>query len=402
MPDSASDADPLGALREALMFERRLGGRLVPHIDTAPRLLPTHAFDAPGDEGDAWMGDAADVARARGAGVTTPGRDAPEGRLYVAPPPHTATATPPHVAPPLHTATATPTHGTPSPAAPPPATDPEPPAPATGDDRATTAPVLHTPRSVRRGDAYEPDDLDPLAFNPFGGDADDDDTDDDMPPTDLFGTPVPPADDPSASPYDRIEARIPDDSPVKDAETLAELLDIVSRTVFIPLDTQRIKPVFGTGPDDADLMIIGEAPGADEDRTGEPFVGRAGQLLTKILSAIGFERERVYITNILKSRPPGNRDPEPDEIAGHLPILLKQIVLVRPKVILCVGKTAGNSFLGRKSSLGALRDKEHSFEGLPLFVTYHPAALLRNEQWKRPTWEDVQMMRGRYDELGGR
>ncbi len=368
MPES--DADPLAALREALTFERRLGGRLVPHVDTAPRPLPTHAFDAPGEEeSDVWMDHETERTMADAG---------------------TADASP-HIA----DAPAPVTGGTSSNAAPSAA-----PEHASGDDRATTTTVPPARRSVRRGDAYEPDDLDPLAFDPFGDDADD--TDDDMPPTDLFGTPVPPADDPSASPYDRIEARIPDDSPVKDAESLDELLAIVSRTVFIPLDTQRIKPVFGSGPDDADLMIIGEAPGADEDRTGEPFVGRAGQLLTKILSAVGLDRDRVYITNILKSRPPGNRDPEPDEIAGHMPILLKQIVLVRPKVILCVGKTAGNSFLGRKSSLGALRDKEHSYDGIPLFVTYHPAALLRNEQWKRPTWEDVQMMRARYDELGGR
>ena len=226
--------------------------------------------------------------------------------------------------------------------------------------------------------------------------------DDAMPTTDLFGTPVPPSDDPAASPFDRIEARIPDDFPGKHADTLDALREIVARHEFIPLDRDRIQPVFGVGDPDADLMVIGEAPGADEDRLGEPFVGRAGQLLTKILSAIGFAREDVYIANILKSRPPGNRDPEPEEIAAHLPILLKQMVLVRPKVLLCVGKTAGNALLERRSSLGALRDRELSFEGLPLFVTYHPAALLRNEQWKRPTWEDVQMMRARYDALGGK
>ncbi len=145
--------------------------------------------------------------------------------------------------------------------------------------------------------------------------------------------------------------------------------------------------------------MIGEAPGADEDKHGEPFVGRAGQLLNKILQAIHFERDEVYITNILKSRPPGNRDPEPDEVEAHLPILFKQIVLIKPKLILGVGKTAGNSLLGRRSSLGALRDKFHDFHGLPLLVTYHPAALLRNEQWKRPTWEDMKLLRTRYDQL---
>jgi uracil-DNA glycosylase len=220
-----------------------------------------------------------------------------------------------------------------------------------------------------------------------------------MPTVDLFGAAVPDAPDPSLSPYERVEARIPEDHVVKPAKTLAELEEIVRGEVFIELDRNRIQPVFGTGDPEAGLMVIGEAPGADEDRMGEPFVGRAGQLLNKILAAIGFERKDVYITNILKSRPPGNRDPEPEEIAGHLPILLKQIVLIRPRVILCVGKTSGNALLERRSSLGALRDREHSFEGIPLFVTYHPAALLRNEQWKRPTWEDVKLMRTRYDEL---
>ncbi len=358
---AAADADPLGALREALAFERSLGGRLVPHVETAPPVPATAVFDVPGDVG---------TPDERLDGRIATGGDAPEGRLY---------------------------DGSDRDVGPRDATTPT--APVTPVAPAPT----DAPRSVRLGDAYEPDD--DGVSGPHDGPAllyNDDDPDDAMPPTDLFGTPVPAADDPSASPYDRIEARIPDDSPIKDAESLDALLEIVARTVFIPLDRQRIKPVFGTGPDDADLMIIGEAPGADEDRVGEPFVGRAGQLLTKILSAVGFAREDVYIANILKSRPPGNRDPEPEEIAAHLPILLKQIALVQPKVLLCVGKTAGNAFLGRKSSLGALRDREHSFEGLPLFVTYHPAALLRNEQWKRPTWEDVQMMRARYDALGGR
>ena len=222
--------------------------------------------------------------------------------------------------------------------------------------------------------------------------------DDVMATPDLFGNaaPAPPAD-----PYARIDGLIPDDHPVKAAQTLDALEAIVRQHEFIPLDRDRINPVFGVGDPHADLLIIGEAPGADEDRHGEPFVGRAGQLLNKILEAVHFKREDVYISNILKSRPPGNRDPEPEEVEGHLPILLKQIVLIRPKLLLCVGKTAGNALLGRRSSLGALRDKFHDFHGLPLLVTYHPAALLRNEQWKRPTWEDVKLLRTRYDQLVG-
>lgn len=200
-------------------------------------------------------------------------------------------------------------------------------------------------------------------------------------------------------PYARIAAAIPPDSPLVGMTTLAEVEAYVRETVLIPLDETRLNPVFGVGKPDADLLVIGEAPGADEDRQGEPFVGRAGQLLTEILKAIGFDRSDVYIANILKSRPPGNRDPEPGEIAAHLPILLKQISIIRPKVLLCVGRTAGNSLLGKQSTLADLRGHFHDFHGLPVLVTFHPAALLRNSAWKRPTWEDVQLLRRRYDEL---
>jgi DNA polymerase len=195
---------------------------------------------------------------------------------------------------------------------------------------------------------------------------------------DLFGKEVDPAEDPSLSPWERIEALIPDDSPLKDMTTLEEVEAYVNNNVLIPLDENRINAVFGVGDPKAGLVIIGEAPGADEDRTGEPFTGRAGQLLNKILAAINFKREEVYITNILKSRPPNNRDPLPAEVEAHIPILYKQLALIKPKVILAVGKTAGNSLLGRKSSLGSLRDKFHDYHGVPLIVTYHPAALLRN------------------------
>ncbi len=175
--------------------------------------------------------------------------------------------------------------------------------------------------------------------------------------------------------------------------------DYVANTILIPLDETRIQPVFGVGNPEADLMVIGEAPGADEDEQGEPFVGRAGQLLTKILDAIGFSRDHVYIANILKSRPPNNREPQPDEVAAHIPILYKQIALIRPRLILCVGRTAGNNLLKKQASLAALRGTFNDFYGIPTMVTYHPAALLRNPEWKRPTWEDVQKLRARYDEL---
>lgn len=227
-----------------------------------------------------------------------------------------------------------------------------------------------------------------------------DDSPDDMPNQDLFGNRThPPEEDPTLSPWDRIHALVPDEAPFKETESLEDVEQYLANTVLVPIDEDRQNPVFGVGDPEADLMIIGEAPGRDEDKEGEPFVGRAGQLLDKILDAINFAREDVYITNILKSRPPRNRNPKEGEVEAHTPILLKQISLIRPKIILTVGKVAGNTMLDRSSSLSNLRDQEHDFYGIPLMATYHPAALLRNSQWKRPTWEDVKLLRTRYDEL---
>lgn len=228
---------------------------------------------------------------------------------------------------------------------------------------------------------------------------DDSDLDASMPNYDLFGNQVDPTEDPSLPPWERIEALIPDDAPYKNATKLEEVEDYLANNVLVPIDEDRENPVFGVGDPHANLVIIGEAPGRDEDKEGEPFVGRAGQLLDKILDAINFTRDEVYITNILKSRPPRNRNPEAAEIEAHLPILYKQIALIQPKILLAVGKVAGNTLLDRSSSLSSLRDTEHDFYGLPLIVTYHPAALLRNPQWKRPTWEDVKLLRTRYDQL---
>ena len=242
----------------------------------------------------------------------------------------------------------------------------------------------------------------PPAPTPDAGGADapaDDapDTPDDVP--DLFGALPDPAQDETLSPYERIEALIPEDHALRDMTSLDEVYAWLAETELVPIDRERIHPVLGTGDQSADLMVIGEAPGADEDRQGEPFVGRSGQLLDKILEAVLFKRPEVYITNILKSRPPNNRDPLPEEVEAHIPVLYKQIALVRPRVLLAVGKSAGNGLLGRKSSLASLRGKFQDFYGLPLLVTYHPAALLRNPQWKRPTWEDVKLLRTRYDQL---
>ena len=157
--------------------------------------------------------------------------------------------------------------------------------------------------------------------------------------------------------------------------------------------------VFGVGNPNAEVVFIGEAPGADEDEQGEPFVGKAGQLLNKIIEAIQFKREEVYICNILKCRPPNNREPQPEEIELCEPYLWRQLEIIKPKLILCLGRVAGQALLKTKDTLGSLRGKWHDYRGIPTMVTYHPAALLRNPNWKRPTWEDVQALRRRYDEL---
>ena len=149
----------------------------------------------------------------------------------------------------------------------------------------------------------------------------------------------------------------------------------------------------GEGNAKAELVCVGEAPGANEDETGRPFVGQAGQLLTKILAAIDLAREDVFIVNVLKHRPPGNRNPLPDEVTACSPYLVRQIELIRPKVIDAFGTFAAQTLLQTKETIGKLRGRIHRYHGVPLIVTYHPAALLRNPSWKRPTWEDVQLAR---------
>ena len=181
--------------------------------------------------------------------------------------------------------------------------------------------------------------------------------------------------------------------------TMATLdsLDAVARSVATctrcPLYATATNPVPGQGNPNADLMIVGEAPGATEDEQGLAFVGAAGQLLTKILAAVELKREDVFICNVLKHRPPGNRNPMPDEVTACSPYLLRQFELVQPKAILALGTFAAQTLLQTKLSIGKLRSQVHRFHGVPLIVTYHPAALLRNPSWKRPTWEDVQLVR---------
>lgn len=164
------------------------------------------------------------------------------------------------------------------------------------------------------------------------------------------------------------------------------------------LHQTRTKFVFGEGNPNADIMFIGEAPGAEEDQQGEPFVGAAGQLLTKILAAIDLTREEVYIANILKCRPPNNRDPQPLEVEHCEPYLINQIKLIRPRIICALGRISAQTLLKTKQSLSSLRGKIHTYQNIKLIVTYHPAALLRYPNYKRDTWEDMKMLRRIYQE----
>ncbi|MBK8165253.1 MAG: uracil-DNA glycosylase [bacterium] len=186
------------------------------------------------------------------------------------------------------------------------------------------------------------------------------------------------------------------------AAALAALCAEVLPCAKCDLHRARTHTVFGTGNPDADLVFIGEAPGQDEDLQGEPFVGRSGQLLTKILGAIGYARQDVYICNILKCRPPNNRDPLPAEVQQCEPHLRRQLAILRPRAICCLGRIAGQTLLGTEASLGRLRQAVHFYAGIPVTVTFHPAALLRNPGWKRDTWDDVRRLRALVDALAAR
>lgn len=169
-----------------------------------------------------------------------------------------------------------------------------------------------------------------------------------------------------------------------------ELAETVRDCTACRLRAGCTQTVFGTGDHNAEWMVIGEGPGAGEDRQGEPFVGPAGQLLNAMLAAIGLKREAVYIANIVKCRPPGNRDPAPDEAAMCRPFLDRQIALVRPKLILAVGRIAAQNLLNTSTSIGRLRGRVHEVAGIPVIVTYHPAYLLRSPGEKRKAWADLQ------------
>ena len=160
--------------------------------------------------------------------------------------------------------------------------------------------------------------------------------------------------------------------------------------------------VFGTGSPDADLMFVGEAPGADEDDQGLPFVGRAGQLLTRIIEAIELSREEVYIANILKCRPPGNRDPQPEEVDSCEPFLFRQIEAIRPMIVVALGKYAAQTLLRSKTPISRLRGSFFDFRGVQLMPTFHPSYLLRNPSAKREVWEDMKKVRDELKQLGSR
>jgi len=181
------------------------------------------------------------------------------------------------------------------------------------------------------------------------------------------------------------------------------LFERVSSCEACDLHSTRTQTVFGIGSREADLMVIGEAPGAEEDKQGEPFVGRAGQLLNSMLLALGFERKQVFIANILKCRPPNNRDPKPEEATACADYLKRQISLVSPKAILAVGRVAAQNLLDEDTPIGKMRGRDYVFEALsdgkeiPVIVTYHPAYLLRSPEEKRKVWQDLLLLQQKMD-----
>lgn len=174
--------------------------------------------------------------------------------------------------------------------------------------------------------------------------------------------------------------------------TLAELETYLEGCSLCPLSEQRNNIVFGVGNPSARLVLVGEAPGREEDEQGIPFIGEAGKLLDKILGAMHLSREEVYICNVLKCRPPDNRDPQPDEIAACEPFLKQQLALIQPELIVTLGRFAAQELLKTKTPIGKLRGQWHEYEGIPLMPTFHPAYLLRNPSGKRPVWEDMQQV----------
>ena len=202
--------------------------------------------------------------------------------------------------------------------------------------------------------------------------------------------------------FDHIYAAFPLSNPPSTSQDLiSDLHNQIKNCSKCSLHKTRNKFVFGEGSSEARIFFIGEAPGRDEDLQGRPFVGAAGRLLTKMLSAIDLTREEVFIGNILKCRPPKNRDPLPDEVRNCESHLQAQLAIIQPALICTLGRIAAQTLLGISSPLGKLRGSLHDYQGIHLIATYHPAALLRNPNWKRGAWEDLLLLRREYDRLSG-
>lgn len=196
--------------------------------------------------------------------------------------------------------------------------------------------------------------------------------------------------DESVSPTENAQPAMPRDQRIAALGQLAQQVSVC--TQCDELARTRNRTVFGVGDPEARLVFLGEAPGADEDRQGEPFVGRAGQLLTKIIEACTLKRDQVYILNILKCRPPGNRNPSPDESANCRQYLFRQLEIIRPEFICCLGAVAAQNLLETTETIGRLRGTFHQFRGIRVLCTYHPAYLLRNPSAKRATWDDMKIL----------
>ncbi|MQA89144.1 MAG: uracil-DNA glycosylase [Gemmatimonas sp.] len=190
----------------------------------------------------------------------------------------------------------------------------------------------------------------------------------------------------------------PEPSAPAATRSLQVLGETAGKCTACRLAETRSTVVFGEGDPAARVVVVGEAPGAEEDRTGRPFVGRAGKLLDQLLASSGFPRETVYICNVLKCRPPGNRNPQPDEVESCNPFLKGQLQTIGPSAILACGTFPAQTLLGTSQPIGRLRRSSQSYEGIPLIATYHPAALLRNPSWIRPVWADLQRLRQIVDE----
>lgn len=199
---------------------------------------------------------------------------------------------------------------------------------------------------------------------------------------------------------ERLRVAWPQQSEQLPESSLAGVREVLGECTRCKLYKGRTQIVFGVGNPQAWLVFVGEAPGADEDEQGEPFVGRAGQLLTRIIEAMKLTREQVYICNIIKCRPPANRNPEPDEIAACEPFLVAQLQAIRPKLICALGTFAAQTLLRTKEPISKLRGRFHDYHGIPVLPTFHPAYLLRNPNEKKTVWEDMKLLMREYERLG--